>query len=36
MQNDAASHMKGDGVDQFGKICSIERILQLQKVILGN
>ena len=31
MQNDATSHMKGNGVDQFGKICSIERILRLHQ-----
>ena len=38
MQNDAASHMKGDGVDQFGKICSIERILRLHQrgTLSGN
>ena len=38
MQNDAASHMKGDGVDQFGKICGVERILRLHQrgTLSGN
>ena len=31
MQNDAASRIKGDGVDQFEKICGVERILRLHQ-----